>query len=291
MNEAAALREAAKPSSDLARLLKVLRGGLDPNVRDLGRHARRPSRIGKRVTQEELAEAIGVSREWYAALESPTTTRRTSPGLVGRLADALMMSPEDRARVFHLAVPELVRVQPRDDSIAVLEAFSRLRRLSKRLWAATAIEDVLTAANEQIADWFDSSVLVHRSHRRESGRWESQATDDKRERNDASAIIRELEDQVLPTLQDIDALNLYPRLINAGDIGTPELHPLPLRREIRKIVARQRLAGFTFLKARVRSRTGLIAGFCIMHEFGHAYSPTDRAVLGTFAELVSLVLS
>jgi transcriptional regulator with XRE-family HTH domain len=242
------------------------------------------------VTQEELADAIGVSREWYAILET-SATQRASTRLLGRVADALMVTAEERARLFHLAVPELGRVNPRDDTIAVLEAFSRLRCLSKRLWAATSIEDVLATATEQITDWFDTSVLVHTSRRRESGLWESQALDDKQERNNASILIRELEDQVLPTPRDIDALRLYPRLANAGDTGTPELHPLAVRREVLKIVARRRLAGFTFVKARVRSRSGLIAGFCVIHALGHSYSATDSAVLGAFAELASLVIS
>jgi hypothetical protein len=100
-----------------------------------------------------------------------------------------------------------------------------------------------------------------------------------------------MEDEILPTSEAIDALNLYPRLANAGDTGTPELQPLPIQREVLKLYERRRLAGFTFVKARVRARTGLIAGFCIVHEYGHSYSGADCAVLGAFAELASLALS
>jgi transcriptional regulator with XRE-family HTH domain len=290
VNSRVALPESAKSRSELALFLKFLRQSVDPDVRNLGAHARLPSRLGKRVTQEELAEAIGVSREWYGMLESAATTR-TSTGLLERLADALMVTPQQRAKLFQLAVPELGRARLRDDSIAVLEGFSRVRSLSKRLWTATSVEDVLTTASEQIADWFDSAVLVHTSHRRKSGLWESRGVDDKQDRNNASKVIREMEDEVLSTPEAIDALNLYPRLVNAGDIGTPELQPLPVQREVLKLYARRRMAGFTFVKARVRSRTGLIAGFCISHELGHSYSGADRAVLGAFAELASLALS
>jgi transcriptional regulator with XRE-family HTH domain len=242
------------------------------------------------VTQEELAEAIGVSREWYGMLESAATTR-TSTGLLLRLADALMVTPPQRAKLFALAVPELGRAGLREDSIAVLEGFSRLRSLSKRLWTATSFQDVLTTASEQIADWFEGAVLVHTSRRRRSGLWESQAVDDKQDRNNASKVIREMEDQVLGTSEAIDGLNLFPRLANAGDTGTPELQPLPVQREVRKLYARRRMTGFTFLKGRVLSRTGLIAGFCVVHEFGHPYSAADHAVLGAFAELASLAVS
>src|ERR1700726_1109935 len=137
------LAKSANLRSDLALFLKFLRQRVDPDVRDLGPNARRPARLGKRVTQEELAEAIGVSREWYAMLEAAGTTR-TSTGLVDRLAGALAVTPEERARLFQLALPELGGAQLRDDSIAVLEAFARLRSLSKRLWTATSIENVLS---------------------------------------------------------------------------------------------------------------------------------------------------
>jgi hypothetical protein len=202
-----------------------------------------------------------------------------------------MVSPGERARLFQLAVPEVRCVQLRDDSIAVLEAFSRLRSLTKRLRTATSIEDVLSVASEQITEWFDSAVLVHTSRRSLSGLWESQAVDDKQDQSDPSKIIRELEDHVLPTSREIDALNLYPRLANPGDIGTPELQPLPVQREVLKLVASRRLPGFTFLKARVRSRSGLVAGFCTLHELGHSYSASDCAALSTFAELAPLALS
>lgn len=281
--------DSAKPRSDLALFLKVLRRRIDADARALGPYVRRSQRLGKRVTQEELAEAIGVSREWYATIESAGTSR-TSTGLVERLADALMVTPEERARLFQLALPELGRVRLRDDSIAVLESFSRLRSLSKRLWTATSVEDVLSTTSEQIADWFGSAVLVGSSRRRESGVWEFQAVDDKQGRNNASKIIRETTD-LLPTSQSIDAANLYPQLANAGDVGSEELHPLPVQREMLKLYASRRLSGFAFIKVRVRSRAGLIVSFSAWHGFGHSYSASDRAALGALAELASFALS
>lgn len=289
MNSRITPPESATSRSELSLFLKFLRRRIDPAARQLGPHARLPVRIGKRVTQQELAEAIGISREWYALLESAAPTR-ASTTLLDRLADVLMATPEERARLFHLAVPEL-RVQLRDDSTAVLDSFLRLRLLTKKLWTATSSEDVLTTAGEQIADWFGTAILVHTSRRRKSGLWEANAVDDKQERNDASKVIRELEDQVLPTSRAVDALNLYPQLANAGDTGTPVLHPLPVQREVVTLYTRLRLTGFTFVKARIRSRTGFIGGFCIVHEPGHAYSAADHAVLGAFAELASLALS
>jgi transcriptional regulator with XRE-family HTH domain len=276
--------------SELARFLKFLRQRIDPEARHLGVFVRHPCRLGKRITQQEIAEAIGVTREWYALLETAPTTR-ASTALLNRLTDALMVTPEERARLFELAVPEFGRVQLRDDTIAVLDGFSHVRSLAKRLWTATSVEDVLSTASEQIAGWFDGCVLIHTSRRREAGLWEAQAVDDKHDRSSAWAILRELEGKVLTTPQEIDALNLYPQLANPGDTGTPELHPLPIQREHLKAFARRRIAGFTFIRGRVRSRSGLVAGFCVVHELGHSYSASDRAVLGAFAQLASLALS
>jgi transcriptional regulator with XRE-family HTH domain len=284
------LAETAEPPSEFALFLKLLRRRIDPNAHVLGPYVRLSHVVGKRITQDELAEAIGISRQWYAVLESAGTTR-TSASLVDRLADALMVTPEERARLFQLALPELGRAQLRDDSIAVLEAFSRLRSLTKRLWAATSVEDVLTTARENIADWFDGAVLIETSRRHESGLWESRTVDDKQDRNSVSTVIRELEDRVLPTSESIDAVYLYPQLESAGDIGDEDLLPHPIRQEVQKAYARRRLPGFTFVCARVRSRTGLIASFCIVHERGYSYSEEDRAVLGAFAERASLALS
>jgi len=58
------------------------------------------------VTQEELAEAIGVSRVWYQMLESNAKIR-ASTALLDRLARTLMVTPQEHAELFQLAIPEL----------------------------------------------------------------------------------------------------------------------------------------------------------------------------------------
>jgi DNA-binding XRE family transcriptional regulator len=97
-----------KPS-DLGLFLQFLRKRIDPAVPNLGPFRRLPSSLGKRVTQAELSEAIGVSREWYAVLESARHVRastRPSAALLQRMADALALTPNERATLFQLAVPE-----------------------------------------------------------------------------------------------------------------------------------------------------------------------------------------
>lgn len=58
------------------------------------------------MTQEELAEAIGVSRVWYGMLESSASIR-ASTKLLDRLSRTLMVTPEERAELFQSALPEL----------------------------------------------------------------------------------------------------------------------------------------------------------------------------------------
>jgi transcriptional regulator with XRE-family HTH domain len=291
-----------QPRPDLAFLLRFLRQRIDPHARALGPYPRRCARLGKRVTQDELAEAIGVSREWYALLECGAARTRASTSLLDRLGDALMVTPDERGRLFHLAVPELGRVQLRDDSIAALQGFSRLRVLSKRLWAATSIDDVLTTASEQIADWFDDAVQVQTTLRRELVPWEHRSVDDRQDRNVVSKIVRDMKEvllssesgemkELLRTSALYDALNLHPRLPNAGDVGTPDLWPLAVQREMPTVYARHRVGGFSGRYVRVRARSGFIGGFYIAHEFGHSYSASDHAVFGAFGELTSYALS
>jgi transcriptional regulator with XRE-family HTH domain len=283
-------RQSAKPRSELALFLKFLRSRIDPEARVLGSYVRLSQRLGKRVTQEELAEAIGIGREWYAVLESVGTTR-ASPALMERMADTLMATPEERANLFHLAVPEFAGVQLRGDSIAALEGYSRLRSLTKRLWGKTSIEDVLTTASEHIADWFDGALLVRSTRRGESGLWEARSVDDKQNRNNTAKALADLADHVLRTTGSLDASHLYPRLANPGDVGTPDLWPLPVQQEALKFYARHRIAGIAGLYARVQSYTGFNGALYVVHEFGHSYSASDRAVLGAIAELACFALS
>jgi transcriptional regulator with XRE-family HTH domain len=283
------LRQSAEPRPELADFLKFLRRRIDRDVRALGPYVRVSQRLGKRVTQEELAEAIGVSREWYVELECGSARARASTGLLRRLAEALMVTPEERASLFQLALPDVGRIQLRDDSMSALEGYSRLRSMTKRLWTATSTEDVLTTATEQIADWFDGAVLVRSTRREESAPWKHRSVDDKQDQNKAAKVIRDM-GQLIP--EWCDAAHFYPRLANAGDLGSQDLWPLPLQRANLKVWARYRVDGwFAMRYARVRSRTGFVGGLYLFHELGYSYSASDLAVLRAFAESASLALS
>jgi transcriptional regulator with XRE-family HTH domain len=106
LEDSSLLHQMGELNVPLNTLLKQHRLQIDPEVPALGPYTRLPSRRGRRVTQEELAECIGISRVWYATLESSSGVR-TSSALLDRLATALMVSPQERAALFDLAMPEL----------------------------------------------------------------------------------------------------------------------------------------------------------------------------------------
>ena len=86
--------------------LRMWRLRLGKDATTLGPYRRLPCRVGRLVTQEELAEAVGVSRTWYKMLECSVGVR-TSLRLLVNIGDALMLSPSERARLFRVAFPEL----------------------------------------------------------------------------------------------------------------------------------------------------------------------------------------
>src|ERR1700730_9672178 len=137
-----------------------------------GPYERQPSRRGKRVTQEETAEAIGVSRVWYAALEQDAAIR-TSTRVLRRLADVLTLSAAERARLVQLAIPELKRVGVSTKSLAVLEAYSIMRAAAKRLWAATSESEALAEASEQLATHFRDVAQIGSARRLDVGVWDT----------------------------------------------------------------------------------------------------------------------
>src|ERR1700677_1691867 len=79
---------------------------LNPEITALWPFLRLPVRNGKMPTQEEIAEAVGISRQWYALLESCQSVR-VSARILARIAEALMLSPGERAELFRRALPEL----------------------------------------------------------------------------------------------------------------------------------------------------------------------------------------
>jgi DNA-binding XRE family transcriptional regulator len=91
---------------EIRSLLKGLRCRVSPATSTLGAHERLSSRRGKAVSQEELAEVVGVSRGWYAMLERGEPVQ-PSVALLNRVAEALGATRDERVTLFRLAIPEL----------------------------------------------------------------------------------------------------------------------------------------------------------------------------------------
>jgi transcriptional regulator with XRE-family HTH domain len=113
-----------EPTSALGPFLKMLRQRISPGSGTLGPADRLPIRRGRRVTQEEIAEAVGVSRNWYRRLESGADVH-ASTKLLARLAHVLLLTPDERITLFALAVPEMWPAEIAVASYAMVAAFSR----------------------------------------------------------------------------------------------------------------------------------------------------------------------
>jgi transcriptional regulator with XRE-family HTH domain len=140
--------------------LKEQRRRIPRDAHSLGRYERPPARHGRVLTQEELAEAIGASRVWYAMLESEAALN-TSPRLLARLADVLELSDENRNLLIKLALPEL---SVGDRAFIALKDLSSsifpLRTAARRLWSATTEAEILLVAGETIASIFADSDMA-----------------------------------------------------------------------------------------------------------------------------------
>ncbi len=120
---------------------------LAPESLFLGERARLPIRVGKRVTQEEIAEHLEISRTWYTRFESGAAAEFSIP-LLNRLADILLLSAAERGELIRLAMPELAPIV-RPDSTNAHDALSVVRRAVKRLWRATSEREILCVAGEE----------------------------------------------------------------------------------------------------------------------------------------------
>jgi transcriptional regulator with XRE-family HTH domain len=90
----------------LAAFLLGKRQQVDPHAKYVGSYTRRPLRIGRPFTQEETAEALDVSRQWYAALEMGSSVRPSS-ALLDRIATLFVLNDDERLTLFRLAIREI----------------------------------------------------------------------------------------------------------------------------------------------------------------------------------------
>lgn len=274
----------------LGGLLKRCRRRISPERPSLGAFLRMPGRIGKTVTQEEVAEAVGISRQWYALMETGRTAR-FSAAVLGRVADALTMDPAERAALFRLAVPELRATSLTDRSIAVLETIASLRSVTRRLWSATTGAEALTLVREyamtQLAP--DATVTVTRIR---EGYWDYAVTgaNDEGERlKRFDALVRERWGACT-----IDDLLCYTLMAQPGDVVTRadrNAYFPDLAAKVQPALDTLGFSDVSFATAHVQSRHAFVARIVAFHRTAYAYSEIERAHLGTLADLTSLALS
>jgi len=276
-------------TADIGSFLNGLRGRIDSGTPTLGEYHRLKSRRGKRVSQEEVAEAVGVSRGWYQRLESGAI--RPSISLLDRVAGALNATPDERTRLFRLAIPAL----PKSLTATSAEAFEGLsfvRSVSTRLLAASSECEVLTIAAEHLARWFTDALFIVPVKRFDAGRWNWWFAVDPDQKTEWSQCIGEIAG--LTTRQQFDNFWSYPRLRSPGEIvdGVEHEQLVPeLRRLTEETHKKHGLDVPSFLRSRVTTRHGLIAGIQVNHRTARVYSDVDRAALAAVAELTSLALS
>ena len=259
----------------------------------LGSLARHPARHGKPVNQEEIAEVIGVTRVWYAMLESGAALH-ASPGLLARLADALSLSGDCRQELFSLGLSAL---SLRKGSLSVLKDLSTslapLRTATRRVLSATSELEVLTAVTEAIAEHFRDADFVGTFNRVRIGQWNYPAIiGGRRVRSTLALLHEELFDGLTP--EQIDEVMLHGVLTEAGQVGTRrELHRnISVKHRIDSAFESAGFEGANFIDAHVKSREGFEATVFANYVTGNKqFSELDCSLLGTLADLASLALS
>jgi transcriptional regulator with XRE-family HTH domain len=257
----------------------------------LGTCLRMPVRVGKAVTQEEVAEAAGISRVWYAMMEGNRPVRVSSL-VLGRLANVLAMETAERAALFQLVLPEVGCVSSSERSLGTLEAFQTLRPFTRRLWEAATEKDVLRLVREICMGQFHPDLVVS-TVCGGPGIWNEVGVV-----GDADAVRRLAAFHAFALANFspafIDEMNCADALHEAGDVVTRSNMPPQNPRLAMQIERAHDAVGWRdvdFMVGRMRSRRGFVANVAIVHNSRHRYTESDQTQLGAISEIASLALS
>ena len=252
--------------------------------------------VGRRrvpgLRREEVAELAGITPAWYTQLETGCDIR-VSPRMLDRVASALRLSDEERLYLFSLAIVELSVLQPRlqPQSRAVLGAFTSLRSLSRRLWAATTVDEAFMLAREHCMRKLSASTFVSAIHTG-LGRWNVQRTGGTAAVDSTLEITSYIVANWPPGLRD--ELHLFRILKRPGQVLTRS------RATMSSDLASHFSRGIESIKwpqldqvvmAAVHSRSGLVARLEAVHDKPRAYSELDLAMMSAIADLTSLALA
>lgn len=271
-------------------LLKRCRARISLERAALGPYLRLPGCIGKPVSQEEVAEAVGISRQWYSMLERDCPIR-VSASVLARIADALMMDPDERAALFRLTVPGIPSISFAQRATVMLEAFASLRRLTRPLLAATTEAEALTLLREYAMTELGPDQMVTYARVAES-RWDRAATGDP-DADDRGkhlyALMRERWGDAI-----VDDLACYTIFTHPGELMTrSEIHACfpDIDAKARGPLAAVGWLDMEFAMASIRGQHGSVARILALHSTAHVFSEIERALLSTLADLASLALS
>src|SRR5271165_1344278 len=274
---------------NVSELVKFCRLRISRESRSLGAVERMPVRVGKPVTQEEVAEAVGISRVWYAMIEGNRPVR-VSARVLDRIADVLALNQNERTILFRLAVPELRSTSLSERALGMLEAFGSLRRFTRRLWGVSSHLEVLRAAREFLMLEV-KPVAAITFRRTEDGQWVSELNSDGGSERvmQALELIRERCGS-----SGIDDLHCMTVMTRPGELITQsdrdKLFP-KLAARANDVLSSIDLSSSFFTMAHVQSNYGLIARLSALYNDQYALSDLERAQLSTIAELSSLALS
>lgn len=275
------------PGEALRRFVRERRLRVGPESHFLGKSPRWPARIGKRVTQEELAEHLGITRQWCARFEAGAPVR-FSAALLGRLGDVLMLSAAERAELIRLARPELARAVSRNSTV-LYEVLRDVRQTVKRLWRATTETEIFHVAGEAARGLLPRFDAIYAQR----------------------GVLSALEDAVVfrnpgVNLADYGEFRedlirrLTPELIArvdaawqcsaAGDLLPFEAYPADFVRPFRFVLRQYGVAWESLLTAHVRGPSGSLGLVGGVSSLPHDVTELERTQLSAIAEFASLAL-
>ena len=274
----------------LGALVKRCRLRIETECPLLGHFKRLPARIGKPVSQEEVAEAVGITRQWYGRIESDSKTR-ISPSVLTRIADSLMMDSDERAALFEMAVPEIRANSFTQHAQDLLSGLGALHRLTQRLWAASSEVEALELVREFAVAEFAADVILTRA-RTKLHRWDINGTGKRYDsdlfKSAQAAVVERWGNRAIDDLMCVDAMTRPGETwtMSERDARFPEL---PRKRRIALQVL-----GWTNVSsamASIRSQSGFVARLSIVHTSRRTYTDVELERLSTIAELASFALS
>jgi transcriptional regulator with XRE-family HTH domain len=271
----------------LHRFVRGRRLRLAPESPFLGESARLPNRVGKPVTQEELAEHLGISRGWYSRFEVGSPVEFSVP-LLNRLGDILLLSSAERAELMGLAVPELAPVVS-GESGALYEALRDVREMVKRLWAATSEAEIFHLAGEEARRLLPDCDLVWVQRGLEAARDEAllfaypERTCAARLYEVRADAVRRFTPEQLAKMQALAQRNA------AGDIQSFETFPPDIRRVVDIVLREHGLHSHSLLGAHIGGprEPALVGGISTRP---HEVTELQRSILSAVADFTSLAL-